>query len=398
MKTPNDTGSATHPGKKTTRGSLTKIPGIACLYRHESGRYYAVKKHRGKIKSQALRTKAGLPITDRKIAESALRAWLERLEANQSPEDATLTLRGLIERYIRTKEGASASTRENVRWMAGHFGYTASIPEKVNNRGANRKNLHPCAWHRGLDVRVTDIRASDLSTFLGKLSYLKPLSFNTLGEYIRQLFALAVADKIISESPFMAAPNKRKKVRKEPRPTPADEQFDKIVAFIRNQRFTDHAEDSADLAEFLGLAGLGEAEAAQFHWRDFDLTKPTFSVKRFKTQTWFQVPLYPRLRKFIEDLFLRQGRPSPDTKVFRVASVKRALETACRELKLPHFSPRALRRRAIVEQLRSGINVKLVSKWQGHQDGGKLILNTYSEIISANDQSFELAELAKLPS
>jgi hypothetical protein len=52
MKTPNDIGSATHSGKKTTGGSLTKIPGIACLYRHESGRYYAVKKHRGKIKSQ----------------------------------------------------------------------------------------------------------------------------------------------------------------------------------------------------------------------------------------------------------------------------------------------------------------------------------------------------------
>ncbi len=84
MKTPNDTGSATHSGKKTTRGILTKIPGIACLYRHESGRYYAVKKPRSKIKSQALRTKAGLPVTDRKIAESALRAWLERLEATHA--------------------------------------------------------------------------------------------------------------------------------------------------------------------------------------------------------------------------------------------------------------------------------------------------------------------------
>jgi integrase len=398
MKTPNDTGSAIDSGKKTTRGSLTKIPGIACLYRHESGRYYAVKKHRGKIKSHALRTKAGDPITDRKIAESALRVWIDRLDANQSPEDATLTLRGLIERYIKTKAGSSASTRENVAWMAGRFGYVVEAAEKKNNRGGNRRNLHPSIWHRGLDVRVTDIRASDLSTFLGKLSYLKPLSFNTLGEYIRQLFALAVADKIIDESPFAAATNKRKKVRKEPRPTPADEQFEKIVTFIRNQRFTDHCEDSADLAEFLGLAGLGEAEAAQFHWRDFDLRQPTFKVKRFKTQTWFEVPLYPKLRRFLETLYERQGRPSPQTKVFRVGSVKRSLETACKQLNFPHFSPRALRRRAIVEQLRAGINIKLVSKWQGHQDGGKLILNTYSEIISENDRSFELAELAKLPS
>jgi len=399
MKTPSDnTGGSIATGKKTTRGSLTKISGIACLYRHENGRYYAVKKHRGKIKSHVLRTKAGDAITDRKLAERALGVWLERLETNQTPEDATLTLRGLIERYVKTKAGASASTRENVAWMAGRFGYVVETPEKKNNRGGNRKNAHPSVWHRGLDVRVTDIRASDMSTFLGKLSYLKPLSFNTLGEYIRQLFALAVADKIISESPFMAATNKRKKVQKEPRPTPADEQFEKIAAFIRNQRFTDHAEDSADLAEFLGLAGLGEAEAAQFHWKDFDLSQPTFSVKRFKTQTWFRVPIYPRLRKFLEALYVRQGSPNPETKVFRVGSIKRALERACKELNYPHFSPRALRRRAIVEQLRAGVNVKLVSKWQGHQDGGKLILNTYSEIISANDRSFEEAELAKLPS
>jgi hypothetical protein len=27
------------------------------------------------------------------------------------------------------------------------------------------------------------------------------------------------------------------------------------------------------------------------------------------------------------------------------------------------------------------VNVKLVSKWQGHQDGGKLILDTYSHVL-----------------
>jgi hypothetical protein len=46
--------------------------------------------------------------------------------------------------------------------------------------------------------------------------------------------------------------------------------------------------------------------------------------------------------------------------------------------------------------LRSGVNVKLVSKWQGHQDGGKLILDTYSEIISDSDKAFEQQELEKL--
>jgi hypothetical protein len=49
-----------------------------------------------------------------------------------------------------------------------------------------------------------------------------------------------------------------------------------------------------------------------------------------------------------------------------------------------------------VRLLRSGVNVKLVSKWQGHQDGGKLILDTYSDIISDSDKVFERHELEKL--
>jgi hypothetical protein len=48
--------------------------------------------------------------------------------------------------------------------------------------------------------------------------------------------------------------NKRKRVTKEPDPIPSPEQFGKIVEAIGQQRFADHAQDSADLAAFLGLA------------------------------------------------------------------------------------------------------------------------------------------------
>ena len=68
----------------------------------------------------------------------------------------------------------------------------------------------------------------------------------------------------------------------------------------------------------------------------------------------------------------------------------------CCQLGFPHFSPRSLRKFGIVRLLRNGVNVKLVSKWQGHQDGGKLILDTYSDIISDSDKAFERQELEKL--
>jgi hypothetical protein len=40
----------------------------------------------------------------------------------------------------------------------------------------------------------------------------------------------------------------------------------------------------------------------------------------------------------------------------------------------------------ITRALQLGIDVKTVSAWQGHRDGGKLILDTYSHVNPAHSQ------------
>ena len=66
--------------KKTTRELLKKIAAVPCLYRHEeSGAYYGIKKVEGRILSHALKVESGQNITDRKVAERALRAWIDGL-------------------------------------------------------------------------------------------------------------------------------------------------------------------------------------------------------------------------------------------------------------------------------------------------------------------------------
>jgi hypothetical protein len=37
-----------------------------------------------------------------------------------------------------------------------------------------------------------------------------------------------------------------------------------------------------------------------------------------------------------------------------------------------------------------------VAQWQGHRDGGKLIMDTYSEVISDDQQAYEEQQLKKL--
>jgi hypothetical protein len=42
------------------------------------------------------------------------------------------------------------------------------------------------------------------------------------------------------------------------------------------------------------------------------------------------------------------------------------------------------------------VDKKLIAKWQGHQDGGQLIMDTYTEVFGADDAQYEQQQLAKL--
>ena len=45
---------------------------------------------------------------------------------------------------------------------------------------------------------------------------------------------------------------------------------------------------------------------------------------------------------------------------------------------------------------KSGVDKKLIAKWQGHQDGGQLIMDTYTEVFGSDDDTYEVQQLAKL--
>ena len=52
----------------------------------------------------------------------------------------------------------------------------------------------------------------------------------------------------------------------------------------------------------------------------------------------------------------------------------------------PPFSQRSLRRLFITRAIERGVDVKVIAEWQGHKDGGKLILDTYSHVNRAHSQ------------
>jgi integrase len=172
------------------------------------------------------------------------------------------------------------------------------------------------------------------------------------------------------------------------RSTPTFEQFKAIISDVRAQQFNADAQDSADFLEFLGLAGLGQAEASSLTRADVDFEANRIITFRHKTDTGFAIPLFPQVRRLLERLCTGKAH---DESIFKIKGARKALAGACQRLGYPSFTQRSLRRMFITRALERGVDVKVIAEWQGHKDGGKLILDTYRHVNRAHSQ--RMAEL-----
>jgi len=362
------------PKTKSTRSQLVPT-GYPCLFRHDGNKnYYGKKKLKGKTETKALRTDKGEKITDRKLAESALRKWLDYLVAPVTVQAPTFEeIYGL---FLAAKKGKAETTVEKYEF---HF--------------KTIKELAPALPAMPVDK----IKPSDFNGFLGKLEkQWMPRSYNALTTFIKQVFDLAINDDVIDKNPYDKLATKRVTVKDAPAEVPTIEQCEKIVEHIRGQEFADTKDVSADLCAFLHLAALGEAEANWLTWGNIDFEKGVMQCKRIKTGAYFEVPILPHSKPFLLDLQKRQGNPAPDVKVFNVKSIKQSLYNACKRLQFPAYSPRDLRKARIVDLLRKGIDPSVLAKWQGHKDNGVLIRRTYSWVIDDGFKQYEAKQIALL--
>ena len=146
---------------------------------------------------------------------------------------------------------------------------------------------------------------------------------------------------------------------------------------IRSQRFNADSKASGDFLEAMGLLGLGQAELSAIKRSDVDLVRGQIIVYRHKTDQGFAIPIYPQARPLIEKLC--EGK-AHDERLLAIDDARKALGSACRRLEFPPFSQRSFRRMFITRAIERGVDVKVIAEWQGHLDGGTLILRTYSHV------------------
>jgi integrase len=317
-----------------------------CLYRYRNGTYYARYKSGGK------EIRCSLETTDRKLAERNL-AKKKDEQSQIDRAQGKVTLAELCDRYLKTVQHQKPKTVRRKSF----------IVQRIKTD-----------WPTGKLTQVGRVKPSDVDLWLSRYRF-GSASRNLHISCVKELFNLAVRDRIIPASPVghLQYAKREKPIRL----TPTSEQFNAIIADVRGQMFNADAQDSADFLEFLGLAGLGQAEASSLTAADVDFKAGQIITYRHKTSTGFAIPIFPQVRPLLERLC--DGK-AHDARLFKISDAKKALGGACRRLGYPSFSQRSLRRLFITRAIERGVDVKVIAQWQGHRDGGKLILETYSHV------------------
>lgn len=205
-----------------------------------------------------------------------------------------------------------------------------------------------------------------------------------MNKALRPLLALAVELQLLGESPM----EKIKSLKKE-RAIRLQPTWDQALAIIHE--IDTSAPKSGELLRFILFFGVGQAEVKEVFGEHFDLEKDEVHFFRGKTRKEFTVPIYAHAKSFVLAL-MNAGRLAAGAKVFHWQNPRKALESACKKLKMPSYSPRALRRTFIIKCLEKSVDPRVLAQWQGHADA-RLILTTYGNFISPDHAKAQAAKL-----
>jgi integrase len=285
-----------------SKNDWEKVSRSIGLYRYvPNGRYFACVRYRGKLHRKSLNT-TDSAVAKRKLAD--FRRTLERTDA----VNGNKSFAAVLDEYRATLIGAKSTVEDK------HV-----IIDKLKNTLFGAETLP-----------LRHLTPSQIKTWLAAHYGNKSASYyNSALMLVRDALEAAVRDRIIAENP--ARDLKYRKRKKPIRLTPTFEQFNQMVAEIRAQKFNQVAQQSGDFIEFIGLAGLGAAEAASLTPAEVDFEAGHIIAYRHKSDTGFAVPIYPQVRPLLEKLCAGKAH---NERLFQINEARKALTNACVRLGL----------------------------------------------------------------
>lgn len=339
--------------------AFIKIKGEKGLHRYVSsgpknGTIYLRTKVNGRPFERPLGTKS---VRTARLEAEKLKNTQRRL----NPDGQKMTVLALIHHY-----GASRGGRN-----AGGF---ANITAKLDSSLLGKT----------LISKVTEL---DIGKWLGQVS-VGANSHNKYFSLLKSALGFAVRQKWLNENPIHYAKLRKKHHRKKPfAPTP--DQFEKLCGEVLNNKYYSKSRDSYEIIKFCGYFGIYLEEACLLDWSSVNFETKRLKVYRPKTDKEYIVPIFPYCREFLHELWEKRGKPKSGKIFAKITKVDSAIQGACTRLGYHHFTITSFRQMFVVRLYRQRVQIKQISNWIGHSDGGVLVLRRYSEVFQEVDDEFE---------
>jgi integrase len=206
-------------------------------------------------------------------------------------------------------------------------------------------------------------------------------TFNIERETLIQILDYAMREGLILENSAKVTSRRKEHRAKVVIPTKA--QFKTLLDTLRQSDLRYH--DAADLCELLAYSGCRLSEATARTWDDVNIALNNFTAtggeRGTKNHEARTLPLFPALEVFL--LRLRAGlpkSPEPTDCIAKIDNAKKAITSACKKSKLPHFHHHSPRHFFCSNAIEAGVDFKIIAGWLGHKDGGSLVARTYGHL------------------
>lgn len=334
-----------------------------CLYRNESSKtYYAFVKRNGRQIRRSLKT------SDRKLAERRLKEFRGDADKLSGGRRNKMTFRELGERWepVATGDLKKSSSDRIKRCLK-------TLNQSFGDRIISSISVRDC---------------EEWSILRGK--GIASSTFNKDAQVLKASFQYAVDRGMLLDNPAKVI--KPRKVTDKRILIPSKEEFSILCNTILG--LDPRARESFPLVKLLATSGMRLSEATNMKWGEIDFERNHFVVSGgdvgTKNREVRTVPLFPAMRKFLENVFEAEKMPQ-DQYLFKFKSARKALDTACRIAKLPSFTHHCLRHYFVSNAIERGIDFKTIANWIGHKDGGLLVAKTYGHLRDSH--SHEMAKL-----
>src|SRR5450755_3644028 len=333
------------------------------LVRHKSGRYYARTFGNNKEIWKSLRT-SHFSVAKVRLAEF-LREHREKQVAGVSDAAAKMTFAEALKIHQQNQAGdvtIKPSTRHY--WNQIFVALLKSWPVLADWELRRITKTDCIEWARKFRKRSS------------------PTRYNNTIAGLRHVFGVAIEAGIIYGNP--AAKLERLPVRAKQLTLPNAGEFLQLVETIRTAGAW-CSRDCADFVEGLAVTGARKAEAGGIEWRDLDFKAGQIVIRgdvETGTKNWtiLRVPMIPRARELFQKMRADRAKEPLTAKVFRVREAQKAINAACKKLRIPRITHHDLRHLFATVCIESGVDIPTVSRWLNHKDGGALAMKTYGHL------------------